>query len=294
MRSKYVYFGKNPTNVCFNGVSLPVMPGDVLKCHAEFIHTQIPEAQYKVVAPGSPADKRPIKHDLGHQPFFIKKDPLGGLPIRTNPDAGPHLANPKFPRAVSPALIDETEVDNPYAMPKGSAADEDIEKEADEITKTPAGIPPRESLEDNMKLELTTVPEIPAAPEPPADPLVIGRDHYMEDKGFDLGDSEDEDENDEGEEEALDTSEDEEGEDDEEILDDSAVEEPLKELLTTVWGRSELRKKTRDEIFEVTQVIKAEGCPLNPAMVDAFIEFDDSSTRGVMFQTIWEYHGFNN
>jgi len=299
MRPKYVYFGKNPTNVCFNGVSLPVYPGDVLKCHPDFIFSQIPEKQYKEVAPGSPADKRPIKHDLGRQPFFIKRDPMGGLPIRTNPDDGPHLADPKRPKAVSPALIDEIEVENPYEMPDGAEVNEalggEADAEAEEVVQTPAGIPPSESLEEDPQVSISTVPELPSAPGAPEDPLVVGRDHYMKGPDFDLGD-EDEDCPDcggkmpEGAEECPDCSVDEEEEVDEEVSDDGPVVPPK----VTTWGRTELRTKTRDDIFDVTQVIKSEGCPLQPEMLDTFNEFGGESTRGVMFQTIWEYLGFNS
>ena len=286
MRSKYVYFGRNPTNVCFNGVSLPVMPGDVLKCHADFIFSQIPEGQYKVVPPGSPADKRQIKHDLGHQPFFIKRDPMGGLPIRTDPNAGPYLRDPKRPGPISPALIEETEVDNPYEMPVGSKPDEDLEKEIEGVTQTPAGIPPSESLEEDPQISISTVPELPSMPEPPEETLITtgGPD-------FDLGD-----ENEElvdGEAEETLTEDEEEGEEDEEISDDGPTSFSNPSPAST-WGRTELRNKTRDAIFEVTQVIKSEGCVLQPEMLDAFNEFDGESTRGVMFQTIWEYLGFNN
>ena len=105
----FKYIGKVPTNVCWNGVSFPVAPRDIIRCYPEFIAQFIPAKLYKEVESGTP------RHDLGRSPFFLRPDPTGGLPMRSDPNAGPRLKD-KMPQPVSPALVEETIIDNPYDL----------------------------------------------------------------------------------------------------------------------------------------------------------------------------------
>jgi hypothetical protein len=78
-KKKYVYFGKRPTNVCYNGVSFPLMPGDVIECQPDFAATFFKAGEYKETV-GTTKDKQAPKYSLGRTPLVLRRDPTGGLP----------------------------------------------------------------------------------------------------------------------------------------------------------------------------------------------------------------------
>jgi hypothetical protein len=98
--------------------------GDIIKCYPEFIAAFIPAQLYREVETGVP------RHEFNRSPFFLRPDPTGGLPMRSDPTAGPRLKD----RIWSPAVIDEI-IDNPY------------------------------DLGGDPKLEISTAESIPAPPE---------------------------------------------------------------------------------------------------------------------------------
>lgn len=76
---KYVYFGRRPTNVCYNGVSFPMMPGDVIECQPDFAAAFFKAGEYKETV-GTSKDSQPAKYHLGRTPLVLRRDPTGGLP----------------------------------------------------------------------------------------------------------------------------------------------------------------------------------------------------------------------
>ena len=110
-QQKFVYTHTRPTNVCFNGVSFPVLGGDVIKCYPEFIEAFIPEGKYRPVPKGHPKDSQKPKFTFGHSPQFLRPDPTGGLPVRSVP--GPRKT--KGLTIMSPATVEEAPI-NPYDL----------------------------------------------------------------------------------------------------------------------------------------------------------------------------------
>lgn len=150
---RYVYFGRVPTNVCFNGVSLPLMPGDVIKCYPEFIAGFISPKWYKEAPP---ENTKAAKLTVPHTPFFLRPDPTGGLPMRSDPSPGPRLKG-KLP--YSPATQEEPLV-NPYEKVAEGGS-----REALPEVETP-------------KLELSTVPG--RVISPPPEPEVVASEQVTE------------------------------------------------------------------------------------------------------------------
>lgn len=289
---RFVYFGRNPSNVVFNGVSLPVMPGDIVKCYPDFIAAFLKREEYKE-APSS-LDSKPAKYTLGRQPFFMKKDPTGGLPIRTDPDSGPKLREKMglSRRAVSPALMEESlDQTNPYELPEGSGPDEKLEKTLGlDAPKPERRVTPGAELEDG-KLVITTSGPQPldeavknelSAPREVQPGLTVQEPVDLVDDGISIEDDEDE--------EAFLA----EAEEEEELEREPEPEIPAPVAEATEWGRTDLRKKGRDDILDVVKVIVAEGAPLNPDMLEEFQSFDNETTRGVAFEAIWRYHGYDD
>jgi len=174
---KYVYAPRTPrpTNVCFNGVSFPVMPGDVIRCYPEFIAAFIPEKDYREVPKGSKKDLQPIKHNIPKSPIFLRPDPTGGLPMRSDPSVGPRLREllPKGP--ISPALVDDIVIDNPYDMgldeetlDMGTSLDVPSapEPKTESLTTTPPGerVDAEKEAADELEADLEVLEE--EVPEP--------------------------------------------------------------------------------------------------------------------------------
>jgi hypothetical protein len=111
-KKKYVYFGRRNTNVCYNGVSFPVAPNDVLVCPPAFIAGYIPEGQYKEVTPGSKFDTQKVRHTFGHTPMVLRQDPTGGLPMTSTPLRTTKPAG--TPLTVEAAK--DAQFDNPYDL----------------------------------------------------------------------------------------------------------------------------------------------------------------------------------
>lgn len=152
---RFVYFGKRPTNVCFNGVSFPVLPGDVIKCYPEFIANFISPKWYKEA---KDTNTKPAKHTFPRSPFFLKPDPQGGLPMRSDPNAGPRLKD--NPRYMSRAVLLKDEVPvNPYEKEAGGAKEALPKVEAPklEISTRPqsvvATVDPVAPVEETIEIE---------------------------------------------------------------------------------------------------------------------------------------------
>ena len=240
-QENFLYFGKRPTNVCYNGVSFPVLGGDVVRCYREFWEAFIPdERTYKVIPDDDP---RKPKYKFGRSPVFIKPDPTGGLPVRS--EAGPG-ANPRLKELMRERLLNPPE-DQEYVNPYDLGVDE------------------------NPALEMSTAPDKPSAPEPKAETFTTAPPSEVTEVTESAGD----DEVPPVEEEVADTTE-EEG------------------FEVALYSRSGLRKMVRDEIFEECKRQAAAGCPHNPDFLEAFLSYDDESTRGVMFEALWEYCGYKN
>lgn len=208
LKKKFVYTDTRPTNVCWNGVSFPVMPGEVIRCLPEFIATFIPEDKYREVPPGSKVDERPVRHDFGREPVFLRKDPTGGLPMTSQ--EGPAKTRP----AKDPMLKDlsDTENDNPYALPvpdakleMGTGLDTPTSPDPQPVAVTTT--PPSERVEGEGE-EIEDVVEeqdlIPADnpdedPEVPEEPETAPDEEPVEDEIED--EEEDEDPEDEPEDE---------------------------------------------------------------------------------------------
>lgn len=216
-KEKFVYIHTRPTNVCFNGVSFPLLGGDVIKCYPEFIAAFIPEDKYRLVPPGSEVDKRAVKYNFGSSPIFLRPDPTGGLPMRSVP--GPRKT--KTPAPYSPATVEEAP-DNPYALLS------ELETPTIEIgtgLDTPTSPDPKPE-------SLTTAPPS-ERPEP--------TEEEDELKGLESGfEVEDEESTSGAEDIPADNLEDEELEDD--TQDDTQLPIP---------GRTAIRRLKRDEMYAV-------------------------------------------
>jgi len=74
---KFLYFGKNPTNVSTRGTSFPVYNGDVIAGEREFLSTQIDP---KWLKPLPAEDKRKVRHTFKSKPRCSLRTPLVGCP----------------------------------------------------------------------------------------------------------------------------------------------------------------------------------------------------------------------
>lgn len=58
-------------------------------------------------------------------------------------------------------------------------------------------------------------------------------------------------------------------------------------------AKSALRKMTKPEIFDLVVAERDQGCPAKPAALESFNAFDTNSTRGPMFEALWNYFGYD-
>jgi hypothetical protein len=226
-QSKFVYFGRVPTNVCFNGTSFPVAPGDVIKCHPQFIADFIPAKFYKQIPDSDP---RKPRHTFGRTPFFMKPDPTGGLPVRSDPNAGPRLANKSLPPVpFSPAIVDDQFVENPYDLGMGN--------------------------EEEVVLENTTALKDGPKFVPPEDEMAADEDSLDDDDVANL-----------------------------------QLPDPEPEKVAP--NRSVLRKGLREDLINIALEIKA-GEIADAGFRAEFDEIDTNSLRGVVFDLLWRYYGYD-
>jgi len=170
-KKKYVYFGKRPTNVCYNGVSFPLMPGDVLECLPHFIEAFIPKDQYKEVSPTSSKAAQKPRHSFGKTPMVLRTDPTGGLPMQSTTKMPS-----KRPESVAPFLRIEDDVAvNPYDL----GVDEQPKTELSTFKNISVAEPKR------MELDVPTVEDVEEEiareeahedVEVPDEPVVITQD----------------------------------------------------------------------------------------------------------------------
>jgi len=107
---KFLYFGKNPTNVSTRGTSFPVYNGDVIAGEREFLATQIDP---KWLKPLPASDKRKARHTFKKQTELFVKDPTGGLPMTSTFGRAPKAK--KLDR--TPFMTEtDTEFVNPYSI----------------------------------------------------------------------------------------------------------------------------------------------------------------------------------
>ena len=241
-QENFLYFGKRPTNVCYNGVSFPVAPGDVVRCYRAFWEAFVTDPKlYKTIPDNDP---RKPKYTFGRSPVFIKPDPTGGLPMQSSSDPGhnPRLKEKmKEMQPISPALVEETDYANPYDL----------------------------GVDEEPTLEISTAEDKPSAPEPKEETFTTA----IEQPEF-VTELEPVPEEIEAPEDLV--EEDEPGQVEEYLL-----------------GRTALRKLTRDEVFDECKRLAALGCPSNPEFLETFESFDEETTRGPMFEQLWDYCGYN-
>jgi hypothetical protein len=216
------------------------MPGNIIKCYPAFIEAFIKKTLYREVSTGKPT------HTFARSPFFMRPDPAGGLPMRSTSVPNSHRtpeAGSSVP-PLSPALWEETQVDNPYDMT--------IKDGKTEL-----------STFNNQSSPVSVAPEVAEL----ADGII--EDDIPEDN---LDDSDDLD---------LDV------EDATEISfeADQGPQPPT---------RTELRKKTADEIRELGMSLLEAGCPAHPEMLETFAEFTPETPRGPVFEALWIYFGYNS
>jgi hypothetical protein len=232
-----------------------VLPGDVIKCFPEFIAAFIPEDKYKRVPPGSKLDERPVKHSFGASPVFLRPDPTGGMPVRS--EEGPRKTKVQLPK--SPATVDEREA-NPYEMPKADEARLELGTGLDTPTSPdphqPEALttaPPSERAEGSEELDV--LEELEKELE-----LEIGNSgEIQEDIPADNLEDEEAAQEDEQEDEQ-----------DEQEEDAPALEPP---------GRTAIRKMKRDEMYD--------------AAVAHGVEIDEDAPRGTILKAMWEAFGYN-
>lgn len=158
-RIKYVYFGTRPTNVCWNGVSFPVEPGDTIICFPNFAETFFPAGTYTEVPKGSSKDAQKVRHTFGRSPTFLRTDPTGGLPMTSTP--GPRKTKPNAADLFSPGLTDEMDTSNPYDLGVDTKPTIDMGTSMD----TPSAPEP-------LEVSVTTVPPSEVAESPEEEDIV--------------------------------------------------------------------------------------------------------------------------
>jgi len=276
----YVYFGRVPTNVCWNGCSFPVMPGEAIQGYEALITAHIDPKVLREVPLGS----QKARHTFGHQPFFIKRDPTGGLPVRSSTD--PNAFKDKTPKpvlATSPALLEESMEGNPYDLGLDEAGNPTdakttittFQQPAEEVKANPEG----EKVDEEVVVVTTPFTETVADVEE-ADPEI---DAEGESPDFVITDDN------------AEVIEDEEEDNADVIFGD---DEPVVELAGDqgpkyLPTRTELRKLNVEDLREKAIGVANAECPLKPEMLDAFQGFDEETTKGVMFVAMWTYFGFD-
>lgn len=232
-RKRFVYFGKNkrPSNISYNGVSFPIAPGDIIECSPSLIAHRMEE--YREAKP-SEMSKAP-RHVFGASSPFLRKDPTGGLPMRSSSTKLPAHVDESNKKLL---MKDDVVIDNPYEL-----IEEQPKIEMSSHPETAAKI----KVPDKMVVETSTNPDAPVAVE-------VDEEFEEEDEpvGF------------------------------EPEVDHVAIP-----------GKAVLRKMTKADIFQHMLKVRSEGLPLKPEMADKFAVFDESSTRGPMFEALWEYYGYN-
>lgn len=251
----FVYFGRVPTNVCYNGVSFPIAPGDIIKCYAQFIAAFIKEDVYKEVATGKP------RHIFPRSPFFMTPDPEAGLPMKSTSVPNSHRLPEADQAPPSPALWDDNILDdNPYDMTiKDGKTEVSTFENVSSSTPVPADAP---------------VPAPEASPGAGVGSTVITEDNLdgPEDSSFSL------DLTDSGETVV----------EDEPVIDIPGDQGPKN------WpGRTELRKKTADEIRAIGVGVLEAGSPLKPELLETFAGFTPETPRGPVFDALWTYYGYD-
>ena len=256
----YKYFGINrrPTNVCWNGTSFPINSGDVIKCYPEFIAAFINEKCYRELRPEE-LEKADIKFTFGVSPFFIKPDPMGGLPMRQVDQLGPGL-KAKMPQKFSPATVEDEKPVNPYA--------EAIEGGA-------MAALPNAAVAEEPKLVMTTAQDGPSVEEPDGASMEVSTQ-------IDIGAGAT------GGEEVITEDNPDEVPETEEVVETEVVETPA----PVIPGKTELRQLLADPTRALAFEVRDAGCPLKPEMLDTFNEFNDETPRGVVFVALWAYYGY--
>jgi len=183
---KYLYFDKKPTNVCWNGTSFPIQPRDVIACLPGFIEAFIDPKWLKRLPK---EDTRPVKYTFPASPTFLLPDPSKGLPVRSDPSAGPNLKSKLRARM----LLEEPEI-NPYDLGvEDAVVDEEPEvvlttNPTGEMKKTKEEEPVEEVLEElveeSQEENDETVVDL-ELPEPPTEEEVHA-DVPEEDQGPDV------------------------------------------------------------------------------------------------------------
>jgi hypothetical protein len=239
------------------------MPQDAIVGYEEFILSNIDSSLLIEKPMGSVKPK----HTFGRTPFFLKPDPVGGLPVRSSEDPKAFSKEPEVVQATSPALIEETVVDNPYDLGLG----EDGEP-------------------TDAKVEVTTFKTGDSEPNPEGE--------KVEERVEVLEDEEDEDP-------VVEDDTDEIVEDDDDTVvedddDDTVVEDDDDETVIEADqgpkffpSRTELRRLNVEELREAALGVAEAGCPLKPEMLETFSEFDENTTKGVMFVAMWSYFGYD-
>ena len=71
-------------------------------------------------------------------------------------------------------------------------------------------------------------------------------------------------------------------------------DEPVVEITPIAPGKTELRQLLATPTRELAFEIRAAGCPAKPEMLDALNEFTEETPRGIVFDMLWVYFGYNN
>ena len=58
--------------------------------------------------------------------------------------------------------------------------------------------------------------------------------------------------------------------------------------------KTELRQLLADDTRALAFKVREDGCPMKPEMLAVFNEFDDETSRGVVFKALWEYDGHDD
>jgi len=232
------------------------------------------------------------RHTFGRTPFFLKKDPTGGLPMVSDPNAGPYLRE-RIPEPILDEMAARLELESlslgvepggavdvmPTAKPptlEPSGEELEVKVEDTEVTTLKADDTDLNTVpmvSEEPTLEITTVPG-----DPPPDPDEGEEAVAATEEGPDfIIDMTEDDEDDEGEEEDED--------DEDEVVDSTpAIQAP---------ARTILRKMGRSEIYDLMDAVRASECAGRPELLTQFQEFGENATRGVMFSMLWDYFGYD-
>lgn len=189
-KKKFVYARSRPTNISFNGISFPVQGGDIVFCTPEFIEARVAGRWFREVQPGSKLDSQEPKYTFGAAPVTLRKDPTGGLPMRSSSDPKKKVTDVVDPTATE--LEKKFLTNDPYELvekekpfdittslaPKALSEeepadnDEEVIDEADLVGDTTDEAPEEEPEEipetiDEVELEDEEDEEEDDLPEPP-------------------------------------------------------------------------------------------------------------------------------